>query len=90
MGQKSHTGKRLEIYNAARCDGGKESMIKIVIKVQNGGVMVFDAGGEQIPEYQGQYEEVRETIMRDATPATVFFHWFDYADKPEAVSRAGW
>ncbi len=65
-------------------------MIKIVIKIQSGGVMVFDAGGEQIPEYQGQYEEVREVILRDATPEAEFFHWLDCADKPEAVSRMSW
>ncbi len=65
-------------------------MIKTVIKVQNGGVLVFDAGGEQIPEYQGQYEDVKGAILKDATLETVFLHWFDYADKPVAVSRAGW
>ncbi len=65
-------------------------MIKTVIKVGDGEVLVFDAGGEQIPEYQGQYEYVRESILRDATPGAMFFHWFDNGEKPEAVSRAGW
>jgi len=31
-------------------------MIKTVIRCQNDMVMVFDKKGEQIPEYQGQYE----------------------------------
>lgn len=35
-------------------------MIKTVIRAQNGMVMVFDKMGEQIPKYQGQYEEVKE------------------------------
>ncbi len=48
-------------------------MIKTVIKIQSDGVMVFDDGGEQIPKYQGNYEEVRESILRDATPGAMFF-----------------
>ena len=48
-------------------------MIKTVIKLQNNMVFVFDNNGEQIPEYQGQYERVKESILRDAPPDTIFY-----------------
>jgi len=35
-------------------------------------VMVFDKEGEQIPKYQGQYEKVKESILADAPPDTIF------------------
>ena len=47
-------------------------MIKSVIKTEKGMVIVFDEKGEWIPEYQGQYEEVKEKILRDAPPEAVF------------------
>ena len=34
-------------------------MIKSIIRCPNDMVMVFDEEGEQIPEYQGQYEEIK-------------------------------
>ncbi|GAI36652.1 unnamed protein product, partial [marine sediment metagenome] len=34
-------------------------MIKTAIKCPNGIVMVFDKGGRQVSEYQGQYQEVK-------------------------------
>jgi len=47
-------------------------VIKSVIKAEKGMVIVFDEHGEQMPEYQGQYEEVKEKILRDAPPGAVF------------------
>ena len=41
-------------------------MIKTVIKSADGMVMVFDRMGEQIPQYQGRYQEVKALILRDA------------------------
>ncbi|MBA7689341.1 hypothetical protein ES703_97847 [subsurface metagenome] len=38
-------------------------MIKTVFRFRNNMVMVFDKWGEQIPEYQGQYEKVKESIF---------------------------
>ncbi len=64
--------------------------IKTIIRLINDGVMVFDAEGEEIPDYQGRYEEVREVVLREATPNTAFFHWFDCADEPESVSSMSW
>ena len=53
-------------------------------------VLVFDQNEEQIPEYQGRYQEVRELILRDAPPETVFGHWFDYETDITTVSREEW
>ena len=65
-------------------------MIKTVIKYSNNVVMIFDEMGEQIPEYQGQYEEMKEKILRDAPPSTMFAYWFNHHTKPETVSRERW
>jgi len=45
---------------------GRAAMIKTVIRSRNNMVMVFDNKGEQIPEYQGYYEDVKEKILADA------------------------
>ena len=47
-------------------------MIKKAILWTNGMVMVFDEKGEQMPEYQGQYSEVKDKILKASTPETVF------------------
>ena len=46
-------------------------MIKTVVKTEDGTCMVFDAQGEQIPECQGPWEEVKERILR--VPSAVIF-----------------
>jgi len=51
-------------------------MIKTAIRFKNNMVMVFDKRGEQIPRYQGQYEDVKESISRDAPAEVVFAHGF--------------
>ena len=51
-------------------------MIKSAIRFQNDMVMVFNKKGEQVPKYQGQYEEVKGSILRDAPPDAVFAHGF--------------
>ena len=65
-------------------------MIKIVIRCQNNMVMVFDRRGRQIPDYQGQYQKVKESILRDALPDAVFAHGFTPAGKPREISREEW
>lgn len=66
-------------------------MIKNVYKWQDGMVMVFDKKGEQIPKYQGQYEDVKESILKDAPPDTVFSHGFwDEAELLKVVPREEW
>ncbi len=73
-------------------EAGRESIqvIKYVIKTQNGMVLVFDDRGEQIPQYQGQYEQVRLRILRDASPSAVFSHIFDYESELKTVPREEW
>jgi len=77
---------------AEGCKAGREDMrmINTAIKSQSGMVMAFDADGEQIPEYQGQYDDVKETILRDASLDTLFTHWFDDGVRPLVVSREDW
>ena len=65
-------------------------MIKTVIKAQSDMVLVFDEEGEQIPEYQGSYKEVKGSILRDAPSTAVFTHWFNYADEPKSISKETW
>jgi len=65
-------------------------MIRTVIRLRDDMVMVFDAEGEQLPEYQGHYEAVKRVILDDAPPATVFNHWFGHAVKADAVAKERW
>ena len=59
-------------------------MISNVVRCANDMVLVFDDNGEQIPEYQGQYEEVRDRILRD-TPLSAEFHYLP--DVPATLVR---
>ncbi len=63
-------------------------MIKTAIRLQDDMVFVFDKNGEQICEYQGQYEEVKESILSDASPDTVFYRVLTNVLKP--VNRQQW
>ena len=63
-------------------------VINTVMKSEKGMVLVFDEYGEQMPEYQGQYEEVMERILREAPPGAVFSHIT--GNSLEAVPREEW
>ena len=65
-------------------------MIKTAIRFQNDMVVVFDKKGEQIPKYQGKYEDVKESILKDAPLEAVFAHWRDYETDIRPVSKAEW
>ncbi len=65
-------------------------MIKTVIRCSNNMVMVFDKSGEQIPEYQGQYEEVKGKILKDAPLNAVFACFPDYETELQIVPREEW
>ena len=65
-------------------------MIKTVARCPNDMVMVFDEGGEQIPEYQGQYEGVKEGILRDTSLDTVFGYLSDYEPELREVPKEEW
>lgn len=62
-------------------------MIKSVIKSEGGIVIVFDENGEQMLEYQGKYEEVREKILKDAPSDATFGHITNIIG---AVKREEW
>ena len=65
-------------------------MIKTVIRCPDDMVMVFDREGEQIPEYQGQYQAVKEGILRDAPPNAVFGYLSDFEPELRKVPREEW
>jgi len=65
-------------------------MIKSVIKTPKNMVIVFDERGEQIPEYQGQYEEVKEKILKDTPPDTRFGYFLNYETELRVVPREEW
>ena len=65
-------------------------MIKSIIKCSNNMVIVFDRRGEQIPQYQGQYEKVKEIILKDAPPEAVFAHGFAKGIELQKVTRHEW
>ena len=65
-------------------------MIKKIIRLKDDTVMVFDEKGEQIPEYQGRYVEVKERIMADAPAGAIFNHWFGHSIKPDQVQTKNW
>jgi hypothetical protein len=65
-------------------------MIESVIRCPNDMVAVFDEDEEQIPEYQGRYQEVKERILQDAPPQAVFGHWLDCSSDIKTVPREEW
>lgn len=65
-------------------------MIKSVIRCPNDMVIVFDEDEEQIPQYQGRYEEVKRCILEDAPPGAVFGYWFDFETDIRTVPREEW
>ena len=68
----------------------KQKPIKTVIRCPDDMVMVFDEKGEQIPEYQGQYQEVKESILQDAPLNAVFGYLSDYEPELGKVPRDDW
>jgi len=65
-------------------------MIKTVIRIKNDMVMVFDENGEELPEYQSYYNNVKDKILADAREYSVFNHWFGHSVKPEGVALEAW
>ena len=68
----------------------RSGVIRTVIRIGNNMVIVFDDEGEQMPEYQGWYEDVRGRIMSDAPAWTVFNHWFGLSLEPQVVVKTDW
>ena len=65
-------------------------MIKTVIRSQKNMVMVFDESGEQIPGYQGRYERVKGSILKDAAVDAVFALGFTDTDGLRKIPREEW
>ncbi len=65
-------------------------MITKIIRLKNDMVMVFDENGEELPEYQGRYDDVRDRIVADAPTGAVFNHWFGHSLKPDIVPTKKW
>ena len=65
-------------------------MIKTVIRCPENMVMVFDEEGEQIPEYQGQYEAVKESVLMDAPRNAIFGYLCDFEPELRKVRREAW
>ena len=65
-------------------------MMKTVIRFRNDMIMVFDEAGEQIPEYQGYYEDVKQVILKDAPADAVFTHGWTLDGKERRVCREEW
>ncbi len=70
--------------------GAITKMIKAAVRFQNNMVMVFDKNGEQIPGYQDQYQEVKESILGDAPPDAIFAHGLTDGGELRRVSREEW
>ncbi|MBA7597915.1 hypothetical protein ES703_04923 [subsurface metagenome] len=64
-------------------------MINTVIRLGNGIVLVFDEKGEQIPEYQGKYEDVRVKILAHAPKSARFFHGV-WVVSHKSIPRKDW
>ncbi len=65
-------------------------MIKTILRFENDMVVVFDKDGEQIPEYQGQYEQVKGSILRDAPTDAIFTHGFTDSGELQKILRGEW
>jgi hypothetical protein len=65
-------------------------MIKTVIRIKNDMVLVFDENGDELPEYQGYYPNVKDQILADAQANAVFNHWFGHSLKPEGITLEAW
>jgi hypothetical protein len=66
------------------------AMIKSVVRCPNDMVLVFDEDDEQVPEYQGNYRQVKKRILKEAPSGTLFGHWFDLKTDVKTVSRDEW
>lgn len=65
-------------------------MIASIVKCPNNMVMVFNEKGEQIPEHQGDYLEVKERILKEAPLSAAFSYLSDYKPEFQAVPRDEW
>ena len=82
---------RHQIWTEGYKAGRKErQMIESAIRCPNNMIIVFDDKGEQIPKYQGQYHEVKESILKDAPPDALFGYFLNYEAELKVVPREEW
>ena len=65
-------------------------MIKIAIRFQDDTVAVFEKNGEQLPQYQGQYEVVWRRVRKEAPADAVFAYGMTSSSELQRVSREEW
>jgi len=70
--------------------GEERKAMKTIVRCRNDMVLVFGQDEKQIPEYQGQYQEVRQNILTNAPPGAVFAHGFDQHGGLNRVDREEW
>lgn len=64
-------------------------MIKAAIRFGDNMVMVFDENGQQMTEYQGKYEAVKDEILKDA-PGTATFYYSVGGTAFAPIGREEW
>ena len=64
-------------------------MIKTAIRFGDNKVMVFNEKGEQLSRYQGEYEKVKDKILK-ATPDDAIFQHCNHGVNFEVVEREKW
>ena len=64
-------------------------MIDEVIRFSNDIVLVFDEHGEQVPEFQGYYPQVKIKVLAHAPRGTQFLH-MDWPKTFRVTSRGRW
>lgn len=74
----------------AAAEEAGETMLMRVIKWDDGNVVAFDERGQKIKELNGRYEEVRERVLRDASPETKFFKGLSRFGVTEPIKREEW
>ena len=53
-------------------------------------VIAFDEQGNQVPEYQGRYEDVKRKIEAETGTEAAFIQWFGVSPEPDVVSKVNW
>lgn len=65
-------------------------MIHTAIRCPDDTVLVFDEEGKFLPGFQGDYENVKQTIFNNARSDTVFSHYFDTESVLVYTPREAW
>lgn len=65
-------------------------MVNTVIRAANNMVIAFDEQGNQMPAYQGKYEDVKKKIIADLGAGAAYIHWFGTSSEPDAVTPVNW